>query len=114
MKIRTDHAVLVVGRIIQLRGTPVLTPADWMKLSKCTYEVTSDPYVETILNQNLNGERCAIQRYKGIADMTNGKDHTTHQIATTILNEEVAHEQEIDDWIADIQRMKNDIKKIRL
>lgn len=109
-----NHAVLVVERIIQLGGTPVLTPADWMKLSKCAYEVPSDPYVETILNQNLNGERCAIQRYKGIADFTNGKDHTTHQIATTILNEELEHEQDIEDWIADILRMKEDIKKIRL
>lgn len=109
-----NHAVMVVERIIQLGGTPVLTPAEWMKLSKCEYETPNDPYVEVILNQNLNGERCAIQRYKGIADFTNGKDHTTHQIATTILNEELEHEQDIEDWILDIQRMKEDIKKIRL
>jgi len=109
-----NHAVLVVNRIIQLGGTPVLTPADWMKLSKCPYEVPSDPYVEVILNQNLNGERCAIQRYKGIADFTNGKDHSTHQMATTILNEELEHEQDIEDWITDINRMKEDIRKIQL
>ena len=109
-----NHAVLVVNRIIQLGGTPVLTPSDWMKLSKCAYEVPSDPYVEVILNQNLTGERCAIQRYKGIADFTNGKDHSTHQMATTILNEELEHEQDIEDWITDINRMKEDIKKIRL
>ena len=109
-----NHAVLVVSRIIQLDGTPVLTPADWMKFSKCTYEAPSDPYVEVVLNQNLNGERCAIQRYKGIADYTNGKDHTTHQMATTILNEELEHEQDIEDWILDIQRMKEDLKKLRL
>lgn len=108
-----NHAVLVVERIIQLGGTPVLTPTDWMKLSKCTYEVPADPYVEVILNQNLNGERCAIQRYKGIADFTNGKDHTSHQMATTILNEELEHEQDIEDWIIDINRMKEDLKKLR-
>lgn len=50
----------------------------------------------------------------GIADFTSGTDHTTHQIATTILNEELEHEQDIEDWIADIQRMKEDIKKLRL
>lgn len=109
-----NHAVLVVDRIIQLGGTPVLTPAEWMKLSKCEYEIPSDPYIETILNQNLNGERCAIQRYKQIADFTSGKDHTTHQIATTILNEELEHEQDIEDWIADIERMKEDLKRLRL
>jgi bacterioferritin len=39
------HAVLVVDRIIQLGGIPVLNPADWMKLSSCEYEVPVDPYV---------------------------------------------------------------------
>ncbi|MDD4970658.1 MAG: ferritin-like domain-containing protein [Paludibacter sp.] len=109
-----NHAVLVVTRIIQLDGTPVLNPEDWMKLAHCKYEVPSDPYVEVILNQNLSAERCAIQRYKEIADFTNGKDHTTHQMATTILNEEIEHEQEIEDWINDIERLKEDIKKIRI
>ena len=109
-----NHATLVVNRIIQLGGTPVLTPADWMKLAKCDYEAPVDPYVEVVLEQNLRGERCAIQRYKQLADFTNGKDHTTHQMVTTILNEELEHEQDIEDWILDIQRMKEDFKKMRV
>jgi bacterioferritin len=109
-----NHAVLVVNRIIQLGGTPVLHPADWFKLSKCDYDTPSDPYVETVLHQNLHGERCAIRRYKDLADFTNGKDHTTHQMVTTILNEELEHEQDIEDWIADLKRMKEDIKKMRI
>jgi len=109
-----NHAVLVVERIIQLSGTPVLNPSDWSKLSRCVYDAPEDPYVEVILNQNLKGERCAIQRYKEIADYTAGKDHTTHQMATTILNEELEHEQDIEDWLTDIERMKEDIKKIRI
>jgi bacterioferritin len=108
------HAVLVVGRIIQLGGTPLLNPNDWPKFSRCDYEEPSDPYVETILNQNLRGERCAIQRYKEIADFTNGKDHTTHQMAVIILDEETEHEQDIEDWLTDIERMKEDIRKIRM
>lgn len=108
-----NHAVMIVDRIIQIGGTPVLTPKDWMKLSSCEYEAPEDPYVEKILEQNLNGERCAIQRYKQIADFTNGKDHTTHQIATTILNEELEHEQDIEDWMGDLNRMREDIKKLR-
>src|SRR5512136_731024 len=99
-----NHAVLVVDRIILLGGIPVLHPQDWFKLSRCKYEAPADPYVEVILEQNLQGERCAIQRYKEIADFTNGKDHTTHQMATTILNEELEHEQDIEDWINDLER----------
>ena len=109
-----NHAVLVVDRIIQLGGTPVIHPKEWFKLSRCEYDAPNDPYVEVILEQNLQGERCAIQRYKEIADYTNGKDHTTHQMATTILTEELEHENDIEDWITDINRMKDELKKIRL
>jgi len=109
-----NHATLVVTRIIQLGGIPVLHPKDWFTLARCEYEAPTDPYVEVVLEQNLKGERCAIQRYKEIADFTNGKDHTTHQMATTILNEELEHEQDIEEWLTDIERLKDDIKKIRL
>lgn len=109
-----NHAVLVVNRIIQLGGTPVLNPSDWPKFSRCDYDAPEDPYVEVILNQNLKGERCAIQRYQEIADYTAGKDHATHQMATIILNEELEHEQDIEDWLTDIERMKEDLKKIRM
>ena len=109
-----NHAVLVVNRIIQLGGTPLLNPTQWPQFSRCEYEEPTDPYVEAILLQNLRGERCAIQRYKEIADFTAGKDFTTHQMATTILNEETEHEQDIEDWINDLERMKDDMRKLRM
>jgi bacterioferritin len=108
------HAVLVVNRIIQLGGTPVINPSQWTKLARCSYDEPSDTYIEAILEQNLKGERCAIRRYKEIADFAGGKDHTTHQMAVTILNEEIEHENDIEDWITDITRMKEELKKIRL
>lgn len=109
-----NHAVMVIDRIIQLGGTPILDPSDWTKFARCQYEVPNDPYVEAILNQNLDGERCAIQRYKEIADFTSGIDHVTHQMAVTILNEELEHEQDIEDWITDIEIMKDNLRKIKL
>lgn len=109
-----NHATLVVNRIIQLGGTPVLTPADWMKLSDCEYAIPNDPYVEVILDQNLEGERCAIERYQQIAKFTEGKDFATYQMAVTILNDELEHEEDIESWLKDIDRLKEDIKKFRL
>lgn len=108
------HAVLVVDRIIQLGGTPLLNPAEWTKFARCAYEEPTDPYIEEILKQNLEGERCAIQRYEEIADFTNGKDHATYQMAVTILNEELEHEHDIEDFLVDIERLKEDIRKFRL
>jgi bacterioferritin len=108
------HAEMVADRIIQLGGTPVTNPADWTKLSRCKYEDPTDPYVEVILEQNLNGERCAIQRYQEIANFTSGKDHSTHQMAVQILNDELEHETDIEDWITDLNRMKEEWKKMRM
>ena len=51
-------------------------------------------------------ERCAILRYQEIADFTNGKDFTTCDIAKHILAEEEEHEQDLQDYLTDIARMK--------
>ena len=106
------HALLVVNRIIQLGGTPVIKPSEWTKLARCSYEEPSDPYIKAILEQNLKGERCAIQRYQELADFTNGKDHSTYQMAVQILNEELEHENDIEDWLTDLARMKADLQKL--
>lgn len=108
------HAELVADRIIQLGGTPLLNPQQWPAFSKCAYEEPSDPYIEEILKQNLSGERCAINRYQKLASFTVGKDHATYQMAVSILNDELEHEHDIEDWLTDINRMKEDLRKLRL
>jgi len=108
------HAELVATRIIQLGGTPVINPSEWTKLARCSYDEPSDPYIDMILEQNLKGERCAIQRYEEIADFTAGKDHSTHQMAVQILNDELEHEDDIEAWLTDLNRMKEEWKKIRM
>lgn len=109
-----NHAVMIVNRIIQLGGQPVINPANWMKHAECGYAEPTDPYIETILQQNLEGERCAIERYQKMADFTHGKDYATYQMAITILNEELEHEHDIEDFIKDLNLMKEEWKKIRL
>lgn len=101
-----SHALLLVNRIIQLRGTPVLSPVDWAKLASCPYQEPKDLYIERILEQNLQSERCAIAHYQKIADYTMGKDHVTYQMVVTILNQEMEHENDIEDWIIDLKLIK--------
>lgn len=108
------HAILVTERILQLGGTPVLNPNEWAKLSSCSYDEPNDPYIEIILEQNLKGERCAIERYQGIAAFTEGKDFSTYQMAVQILNDELEHEDDIESWLTDIERLKDEIRKIRM
>ena len=107
------HAEMVVERIIQLGGTPLLNPNQWKEYSGCDYEEPVDPYSEEILKQNINGERCAIKRYEEIAEFTSGKDHSTYQMAVSILNDELEHEQDLEDWLNDITIMKEEFRKMR-
>ena len=67
-----NHADMVADRIIQLGGTPLLHPQEWFK-RVVVHDAPTDPYIEIILNQNLQGERCAIRRYNEIAAFTSGK-----------------------------------------
>ena len=109
-----NHAELLINRILQLGGTPILNPEKWKDYARCAYEEPTDPYIEVILEQNLAGERCAIQGYEELAEFTNGKDHSTYQMAIQILNDELEHEHDIEDFLTDIERLKEDIRKIRL
>ena len=64
-----NHALLVTNRIIQLGGDPVTDPSGWFKLTNCTYEPQDDPFVKTLLVQNIAGEQCAIGVYKKLMGM---------------------------------------------
>lgn len=107
------HAELVANRIIQLGGTPLIHPDLWKQYARCPYDAPEDPYIEVVLEQNLRGERCAIQRYSEIAKFTEGKDFATYQMAIGILNDEIEHENDIEAFLADIAALKNEIAKIR-
>lgn len=106
-----EHAEKLVIRIIQLGGTPVLNPEQWQRNAGCKYETPTDGYVETVLEQNLRSERCAISRYQQIAAYTDGIDYTTYKIAVEILEDELDHEKDITDFQTDIARTKNILMK---
>ena len=100
------HAQLLANRIIELEGVPVLDPQKWFELARCKYDAPQEFDSVSLLKDNVASERCAIIRYQEIADFTNGKDFTTCDIAKHILAEEEEHEQDLQDYLTDIVRMK--------
>ena len=94
------------ARIIELEGVPVLDPKQWFELARCKYDAPQGFDSVSLLKDNVASERCAILRYQEIADFTNGKDFTTCDIAKHILAEEEEHEQDLQDYLTDIARMK--------
>jgi len=100
-----NHALLVTERIIQLGGEPVADPRDWFKLTNCAYEAPTDPFVKTLLEQNIRGEQCAISVYNDIMEMTRDKDPVTYNIALQIIEQEVEHEEDLQSLLEDFELM---------
>ncbi|MDX9690734.1 MAG: ferritin [Proteobacteria bacterium] len=99
------HAVMVASRIVQLGGTPVLTPEGWAKESPCKYDAPEDPYVAVLLDQNISGEQCAISTYKNLMDATKDIDMVTYNMALTILEQEIEHEEDLQGLREDLDLM---------
>ncbi|WMW23328.1 ferritin-like domain-containing protein [Methanolobus mangrovi] len=100
------HADMVSNRIIQLGGTPVLSPMDWEKFSNCGYESPEDPFVKKILAQNIKGEQCAIQVYNSILGKVKDKDPVTYEMVLQILTDEIEHEDDLQAIMEDIELMQ--------
>jgi len=100
------HAEMLTTRIMQLGGTPILKPEDWYKMTNCGYDAPEDPSVKTVLEQNVNGERCAIDAYTSLLEVTKDKDPVTYNIALQILQDEIEHEEDLQALQEDIAEMK--------
>ena len=100
-----SHAELLSTRIVQLGGTPVLSPQEWIKLTNCGYDIPIDPYVGAILDQNIKGEQCAIKVYSELLDITRVGDPVTYNIILQILSDEVEHEEDLSSLKEDMELM---------
>ena len=105
------HAELLAERIVQLGGTPVLSPDEWPKITNCGYDTPSDPYVGIILDQNIKGEQCAIRAYSKLLDITREADPVTYNIVLKIITDEVEHEEDLAALKEDLELMLKTILK---
>jgi bacterioferritin len=96
------HANMLVERIVQLNGTPLLTPEEWNKQTTCGYTAPKDFSTTEILKQNIQGEQCAIEVYNKILKLTKDKDVITYHMVLEILTEEVEHENDLITILEDI------------
>lgn len=100
-----NHALLLSGRIIQLGGTPITSPRAWYDWTNCGYEAPEDPYVGTILEQNIKGEQCAITTYQKLLERTLTADPITYNLVLQILEQEVEHEEDLQSLQEDLELM---------
>lgn len=105
------HATMVSDRIIQLGGTPLLHPSDWLKQTNCGYDAPTNFDVVAVLKDAIKGEQCAIATYSGIVEVTRNKDIVTYDIVSQILADEVEHEEDLQALHDDITEFIQDIRK---
>ena len=96
------HADSLALRIIQLGGTPLISPEEWLKRTHCGYDAPQDPFVRRILAQNIKGEQCAIDVYQRLLELVKDKDPVTYNIVLVILQQEVEHEEDLQSLDEDI------------
>jgi len=96
------HADSLALRIIQLGGTPLISPEEWLKHTHCGYAAPTDAFVKKILAQNIQGEQCAIEVYQKLLQLVKDPDPVTYNIVLTILQQEVEHEEDLQALDEDI------------
>ncbi len=97
------HATLISNRIIQLGGTPILHPSQWLSHSNCGYDAPTNFDVRAILDQAVKGEQCAISTYSSLLDHFRDKDIVTYDLVSQILADEVEHEEDLQSLFDDIE-----------
>jgi len=96
-----EHAEELATRIVQLDGRPLTDPRGWFEKTNCKYvEPPQDPKdLDKVIKDTLEAERCAIEVYRRLAELTRDKDPVTYQLALHILEEELAHEEEFENLL---------------
>ena len=99
------HADMLALRIIQLGGTPLISPEEWLKNTHCGYAAPTNPFVKNILAQNIKGEQCAIDVYQRLLQIVKDTDPVTYNIVLVILQQEVEHEEDLQALDEDLDSL---------
>lgn len=97
-----DHAKKLSKRIIQLGGTPLMSPQEWLKECNCPYQAPADKFVLSIVEQNIKAEQCAIEVYNTLLKTVKNDDPVTYDLILGILQDELEHEEEMQNLANDI------------
>lgn len=98
------HAEMLKERIIQLGGVPLQSPQEWFSYTNCGYDKPVDFNTKALVEQNIKSEICAQNVYLGIMKACKEiDDSVTYRIARNILVDEEEHEQDLEDFLSDME-----------
>ena len=96
-----NHFEALVPRIYELGGKLPANMKDFHDLSACPpATLPENPTdIKAMLTVLVNAERCAVQGYTELCNLTAGKDHRTYGLVQAILNEEIEHESWFSEFL---------------
>lgn len=99
-----EHAEMLKKRIIQLGGIPLQSPEEWYAYTNCGYTKPTDYNTKVLVGQNLEAERKAEDVYDAICKACKeAGDLVTFHIARKIWEDEQEHEQDLEDFLNDME-----------
>jgi len=98
-----NHFEALVPRIYELGGELPQDMKVFHDLSACPpANLPKDPTdMKAMLTILVNAERCAVQGYTELCNLTAGKDHRTYSLVQAILNEEIEHESWFSEFLGE-------------
>ncbi len=98
-----NHFEALVPRIYELGGKLPDCMKAFHDMSACpAASLPKNPTdVKAMLKVLVNAERCAVEGYSQICNLTAGKDHRTYALAQAILNEEIEHESWFSEFLGE-------------
>jgi len=98
-----NHFEALVPRIYELGGDLPKGMVEFHELSGCPpARLPENPRdIRAMLTTLVEAERCAVQQYTTICNLTAGKDHRTYYLALSILHEEIEHESWFSEFLGE-------------
>jgi bacterioferritin len=101
-----QHASMIIDRILELEGVPVMLPQQWSHIGRCVYEQPTSFNAEYLVKLIRTSEECAMSRYSELIELTEGKDIITCSMVKHILADEAQHEQDMQNYLDDIDSLR--------
>lgn len=96
------HVAMLMERVAQLGGEPMVSPSEAGDRSYVAYQPPPKDLadVRAMVRDSLEGERAAIRFYRELYELARGVDPVTAQLAREALADEVGDEDELERLLA--------------
>ncbi|MBD3191399.1 MAG: ferritin [Candidatus Heimdallarchaeota archaeon] len=101
--VELEHLEELAERMNQLGTQPIIPISELNEKANCKFpkKIPEETDLEGMAKLILHDERCAIEVYDKIMEMTKDKDTVTYNLALHIIEEEIEHEDKMMTFLGE-------------